>query len=118
MKVPRKIVLTIICGFVVMHVSHLGLNSIVNQLPWHSPVITPGASRSLAKFEHKYTVQTLQRRGVVRDMSSAVVTEEFTAPHVKLYLQVSCPSNTKPKLVVAYRVLTTRLWKTMLVALL
>ena len=117
MSVLRSILLIIICGFVVMHASQLGWKSFTKQSPLHKPVTVPGASRPLAKLEHKNTSQTVQRRGAIREMSSAVVTEGQPV------LQVSPPAGHvswthKYKLVMASRVLTTRLWKITLVILL
>ena len=82
MNVSCKIVLIVACGFVVMHVSQLGWNSFVKQLPSHSPVITPGAARSFPKSEHRHKSQTLQRRGTVREMSSAVLADEHATHQV------------------------------------
>lgn len=83
MHVSRKIALTVVCGFVVMHASQLGWNSSI-KLPRHSPVIQVGGApaSSVAKFEHRTAPHHHQRREATREMSSVRMTDELAARQV------------------------------------
>lgn len=87
MHVYRKIALSIVLGFVVMHASQLGWNLSI-KLPWHSPVIQVGGApaTSFAKFEHRSASHNRQQREATREISSVMMTDELDARQVSATL--------------------------------